>query len=728
MIGRLFFVFAGMISFCTVLFFGYQLIHNQYTLSPESIFNKKDSKVIILNNVQETKLSELTINFPKNETDLIEHLTANSCYSERIYISALRNRILIELKTHWNLILAQKYFKLKKIKTRIKDSHLILENGFIAHFFDNYLLIGKQFIEQENWDKTTWPTWDKLASCSVIDFNSNLQSEDYYFQKSTYTRYVSDYHHTEKIEKINDFDLFASVLPKGLENYHFISKNYALKIGKLTKKDLLYQWCDKGYVTFNIDGNTVIVTDFNPNIDPFDILNDETEEDEIISGSRSKYDGIKLFSNFPTSEKGNFYIKYIEDKVVISENQQAVNEVLALYETGQTLTLSVNAKKNIFENLPSEICERYISDKQKFTTSIASNKLISVYKTQNLIIDKDSKDKLEYETSTISTDLKITQIIGSNESQICFAEGEFFCVKNGKKIWSKTYDGEIIDKPICKDILSNGKQQILITTSKKIYLYDIEGTSYKGFPILLKQSPISHAVFFDSNKGKQLFYVSTKNEVVKYNAQGKKLKSIKLTITPNHITPFVFKENKKNLGVILGKNEGQLLQLNNLRILNNFSRLDEKVVFCTTDITPAFFYPQNGKLVRNDFTGKKSIVGSFSRIDLLRNLVGRTRDYITFITDSKFYICDHFGKIIRTVDLPTSNINDYQILTKEDGSSIVAFLDTIENSIYIFTTKGDKIISQALEGQDLICLSEIAKGILVTTKGNNLIIQYKIEQ
>ena len=730
MFGRVFFIFAGIISFCIILFFGYQLIHNQHTLSPESIFNKKDSEILIVNNASETNLSEINFKYPSNETKLIKNLVSKQCYSDRIYISSSRNRIIIELKTAWNNQLINKYFRFKNIYVRQKENTFFIEGGFKAYFSGKYLMIGKQMIEEENWDKISWPIWDKLASCNILNFTNETTCEDYYFQSLTLTKFQSSTHHTEKVKQVNDFELFASVLPKGITNYHFISKNYALKIGKLTKHDLLYQWCDQGFVSFEIDGVSVLVSDFNPNIDPFDLLNDETEEEELVSGSKSEYSGIKLFSSFPTNENGSFYIKYIEDKVVFSENQDAVNQVLAYYETGRTLALSPKAKKSIYENLPSTICERSISDDKKFTTSIAHNKLITVSKIENNssansnINKKEEKDK----TITFSTDLNITHIIGSNDIQVCFAEGQFFGLKNGKKLWNKTFEGTIVGTPICQDLLNNGNYQILFTSTRKIYLMNLDGNSYKGFPISLNQTPNSEAVFFDSKKGKQLIFVSEKNEIIKFNGQGKRLKSLKLSISSTNITPFIFKDGKKNLAVITGKNGGQLIQLDNLSKKNTFSVLNGQTVFCTTENTPAFFYPEKGKLIRNDFSGKTSTIGSYSKIELLRNLIGSTRQYITYITDKKFQICDGSGKIIRTFDLPSSNISDYQVLTLEDGSSIVVFLDSIENSIFLYTTKGKKITQNALEGQGLICLSETSDGILISTKGNNLIIQYKIER
>lgn len=729
MFGRVFFIFAGILSLCTILFFGFHLIHNRHTLSPETIFTKKDSKVLIINNLEEYKFSQINFKHPINETKLILNLVSKKCYSERLYISSLRNRIVIELKSNWNNQLVTTYFNHKKISAKQINNIYHINGGFQAEFSDKYLIIGKQHLEEEYWDRITWPVWDKLASCNILNLTKEKICEDYYFKPSFYTKYETSSKQYGKIKKVNDFDLFASVLPKGITNYHFISKTYALKTGKLTKQDLLYKWCDQGYVSFKIDGVTVLVSDFTPNIDPFDLLNDETEEEELVAGSKSEYSGIKLLSNFPIKENGSFYIKYLEDKVVFSESKEIVNQVLAYYETGRTIALTPKAKKSIYENLPSSVCERSISDEEKFTTTIAFNKHITVCKVENISSLNSELDKQQEreKTTTFTTDLSINHIIGSQDIQVCFAEGQCFGLKNGKKLWDKFFDGTIIGNPVCHDFLNNGNQHVLFTTNHKIHLIDLKGNSLKGFPITLDYTPSSEAVFFDSKNGKQLINVSSKKELINFNLQGKRLKTLKLSISPTNIIPFIFKDGKKNLTVISGKNGGQLIQLDNLSKKNSFTVLNNQTVFCATDNTPAFFYPDKGKLVRNDFTGKTTIVGSYSKIDLIRNLRGVTRQYVTYLTDKKFYVCDCVGKIICTIDLPSSNISDYQVLTLEDGSSIVGFIDSIENSIYLYSTKGNKITKNALEGHGIISLSETSDGILIFTKGNNLIIQYKIE-
>ena len=728
MIGRLFFIFAGIISFSCILFFGYQLTQNQHTISAELIFNNNDGKILIVNKLKETNPANISFSFPKNESQLIQKLFSTSYNSERVYISSLRNRIVVEYPSNWTKTLIQRYFMRKKITFKSNENNFILENGFVATYSKNLLIIGKKIISLDHWQKFTFPTWDKMASCNIINVSNSFYSQDIYSLGNTTTTFQSNFKKAKNNQKINDFELFASLLPKGISNYHFLSKNYALSNGYLKKQDLLYQWCDKGYVTFEIDGSKVLISDFKLTTDPFELLNEETEEEELLSGSRSEYAGIKISSQFPQKTTGSFFIKYIEDKVVISENAETVNQVLAYYETGRTLALSEKAKKSIYENLPSDVCERYIQEGEKFTKSISNNKLITVRKSQ-IFITSDTKGTVTEKENiyTLDLTLNVSHIVTSNLLQICFTENSFFGIQNGKKLWEKPYQGSIIGAPVCQDLLNDGNSQIFFTTNSKIYLIDSKGNNYIGFPISLNQPPSSEAVFFDGKKGTQLIFVNTNNEVIKYNGKGKRIKSIKLSISPNKIAPFVFKNDKQNFAVISGKNGGQLLQLDNLSKQNTFPTLNDNTLFCSTETTPAFFYPEGGKLIRNDFTGKTSTSGSYRKIELLQAIKGRTHNYISFLTDKNFHICDGTGKVIRTVALPSSNISFYQVLTLEDGSSIVGFLDNIENTIYLYTTQGKKINQTELEGQDLFCLSETPDGILITTKGKNLIIQYKLD-
>ena len=726
MISRVFFIFASIFSFCCILFFGYQLIHNQDTISAESIFNKKDGDVLIINNLNETDIKVTSFSYPNNQSKLIQKITSSSIYSERVLISSLRNRIVIELSTDWNPLLIQRYLKHKKIRYKANAEMYLIENGFVASYSNNLLIIGKETITTNYWEKMNWPIWDKMASCNIVHLSSNPYSQDIYCKENTTTFFQSNYQSLKASDKINDFELFASVLPKGLSNYHFQTKNYALSSKNLKKQDLLYQWCDKGYVTFEIDGVKVLISDFKLTTDPFELLNEETEEEELVSGSRSEYAGIKISSQFPQKTTGSFFIKYIEDKVVIAENAETVNQVLAYYETGRTLALSEKAKKSIYVNLPSEVCERQITEDKKFTKSITNNKLITVSKLQFLTNTKELETEKE-NTFTLPISQNIRYILNASSMQICFTDNNVFGIQNGKKLWDKSYQGTLLGSPVCEDLLNNGDSQLFFTTSNKIYLFDLKGNNYKGFPILLQNKPCSEAVFFDGKKGKNLIYVSTNNSVTKYNGQGKRLKSKKLSITPNAKAPFVFKNDKQNFAVISGKNGGQLLQLDNLSSYNSFSTLNEKTVFCATETTPAFFYPEKRKLIRNDFNGKKSTLGSYPNIQSLQTIKGNTRNSISFLSDKKFHIMDAAGKEIGTVNLPTSNISFYQVLKLEDGSSIVGFIDNIENTIYVYTTQGKKITSTEFEGQEVFCLSETPEGIIITTKGENLIIQYKLD-
>jgi hypothetical protein len=726
MISRVFFIFASIFSFCCILFFGYQLIHNQDTISAESIFNKKDGDVLIINNLNETDIKVTSFSYPNNQSKLIQKITSSSIYSERVFISSLRNRIVIELSTDWNPLLIQRYLKHKKIRYKANAEIYLLENGFVASYSNNLLIIGKETITTNYWEKMNWPIWDKMASCNIVHLSSNPYSQDIYCKENTTTFFQSNYQSLKASDKVNDFELFASVLPKGLSNYHFQTKNYALSSKNLKKQDLLYQWCDKGYVTFEIDGVKVLISDFKLTTDPFELLNEETEEEELVSGSRSEYAGIKISSQFPQKTTGSFFIKYIEDKVVIAENAETVNQVLAYYETGRTLALSEKAKKLIYLNLPSEVCERQITEDKKFTKSITNNKLITVSKSQFITNTKELETEKE-NTFTLPISENIRYILNASSMQICFTDNNVFGIQNGKKLWDKSYQGTLLGSPVCEDLLNNADSQLFFTTSNKIYLFDLNGNNYKGFPILLTNKPCSEAVFFDGKKGKNLIYVSTNNSVTKYNGQGKRLKSKKLSITPNAKAPFVFKNDKQNFAVISGNNGGQLLQLDNLSSYNSFSTLNEKTVFCATETTPAFFYPEKRKLIRNDFNGKKSTFGSYPNIQSLQTIKGNTRNSISFLSDKKFHIMDAAGKEIGTVNLPTSNISYYQVLKLEDGSSIVGFLDNIENTIYVYTTQGKKITNTEFEGQEVFCLSETPEGIIITTKGENLIIQYKLD-
>ena len=56
---------------------------------------------------------------------------------------------------------------------------------------------------------------------------------------------------------------------------------------------------DNGFVQVTYESTPVIFSDFTLQNDPFEVLNQETEEEEVISGIKKHYVGIQLFKGFP---------------------------------------------------------------------------------------------------------------------------------------------------------------------------------------------------------------------------------------------------------------------------------------------------------------------------------------------------------------------------------------------------------------------------------------------
>ena len=84
------------------------------------------------------------------------------------------------------------------------------------------------------------------------------------------------------------------------------------------------------------------------------------------------------------------------------------------------------------------------------------------------------------------------------------------------------------------------------------------------------------------------------------------------------------------------------------------------------------------------------------------------------------------GVVIHKFKLPTKNELSYSTIRLEDGEIIVAFLDQDSNDIFITDINGKKINKNPLEGKVGVLLSGSNNQLMVTTLGNNYIIQYKL--
>ena len=78
------------------------------------------------------------------------------------------------------------------------------------------------------------------------------------------------------------------------------------------------------------------------------------------------------------------------------------------------------------------------------------------------------------------------------------------------------------------------------------------------------------------------------------------------------------------------------------------------------------------------------------------------------------------------IDLPSTNFSEIDVKVSSNGKMYIVFLDTIENSIYIYDKSKNQFFEKQYEGSEFVYLKEIDNHFFVITKKSNMLIMHKI--
>lgn len=717
MFNRIFLIFVGVICLVTILYLGTDLVSNESNLSPQGIFNEKDKRITIINHFTQDELQDIPLEANPKIRNILLHLQSVSFNNYTIYFSSHLDKLIIQSKRHWNKELIKQFFLACNLELERSIFDFKTKFGYDVLFKNNTLFIGnlpKEFSNKSHF------SWDKYANYSIINTNDSHKIEDVYLSDIGVVKYLSYRNNKLKGKKINDRNLFCDLLPSKISDYHFYEKTYAQTSNAVAFLTPLSDWCENGFVLFQYEGSACMVSDYKDGVDPFSILNDYTGEEELIDGIKTHYTGVKLTNIKGYTFEDEFYIEYLGDKIIVSDRKETLRQLTSDFELGNTLSTNKKMLTRIFEGLPTIVSERYVSYNLSYTKAVYQQKVNEVIKL------KHSRNESLDEVETIDLNAKCNSLHVGNEYTYVITDNHILnALKFGNKKWSVKIEGDLIGEPIVLDVLNQGVDNILVTTSKNIYLFNSKGQLIKGFPIQVKSKPTLAATILSTKEGNKIFCVFKNNLVQKYSLNGDLEKQIKVDLELISKQIYTFNSDGETFGLVLNDHEGQRIGIDKLEKLNKFEGLSEDLVFCTSSDEPSFFYFDEDELIKNSFDGEIVKIGNFKKHSLLRVISGKSRTYITFLTGKELIILNEEGKIQTKIKFPSTGITNYSSQLLADGSVIVSLFDTLSNDIYIYTIKGKLLFNKPIEGLNKVAVFQDRDSYIVTTLGKQYVIQYR---
>jgi hypothetical protein len=712
----------GIISLFWIGFVAVDLIDKKDSYSPSQLFGKEDHQLLIINRKKEVDLNLIPFKTNPKNHEIINTLLPFINDEKSIYISAERKHFLIESKFHWTK---------NKVKELLRKSHIKYEtNGLKSFQITNYTIdFNKNFLYFHESDFITtiqenWFSFDRKSSAALIDFNSELPSlQEIYFKGSNTVEF-----HTKNDKKILgnqiiDQDLFASVLPKNITDYHFKEKKYAISTDSIFRINIMSKWVNKGFVTIDFKGSKVLVSDFIAGQDPINVLCDYLKKD-VENEAHAFFENVQLTKDFPSRNSTGIYVYSLNDYVVISENQSACEEIIAQNKLGNTLSSNPPAIEYLYAGLPARVSERIVNSKQKSSRTIYKSKILET----QLAVHQSEDAQIVIangETLTISVDAVIQDFISFDEkgnAAVLTATGELMYFTNGKQAWIKNLNSKAIGSITYIEEF----QLLLITCKNAMHLIDKQGSYVFGGPINLGgKTPSQIATYYKWKNKMYLVYPDQSGNLIMYNSKGTQQSTIRTNISDISSPIDAWTSQNKLFFGAHSSSIFKMIDANGKKEFRSFNIPGESQSF-TKSNELFLFSKDNGNLVYFDQKGIKHALNSSLAGKLKKTTQGRNESFLLNTNNQTISVFSSLGLQlgITKIDFTDLEYSDVQTI---NGRTYVSLIDGLENNVYLYKLNGEKLLDQSFEGMKKSMLNWADGSLILTTIVDNYLIQYKVK-
>ena len=712
----------GIISLFWIGFVAVDLIDKKDALSPSYLFGKEDHQLLIINRKAEVDLNAIPFKTNPKNHEIINSLLPFIKDEKSIYISAERRHFLIESKYHWNKNKVIELLRKGGLKFETDGLKSFKITNYKIEFNKNYL-----YFHESNFTTTAqenWFTFDRKSSAALIDFNSEIPSlQEIYFKGANTIEF-----HTKNDKKILgnqvvDQELFSSVLPKNITDYHFKEKEYAKSTDSIFRINVMSKWVNKGFVTIDFKGSKVLFSDFITGQDPINVLCDYLKMD-VDNEAHAFFETVQLTKDFPSRSSTGIYVYSMNDYVLISEDQSACEEIIAQNKLGNTLSSNPPALAFLYDGLPARVSERIVNSKQKSSRTVYKSKILE---TQLMVHQSEDAQIViaNGETLTISVDAVIQDFIsfdGKGNAAVLTATGELMYYINGKPAWVKNLNSKAIGSITYIEEF----QLLLITCKNSIHLLDKQGLYVFGGPINLGgKTPSQIATHYKWKNKMYLVYPDQSGNLIMYNSKGTLQGSIKTNMSDISAPIDAWVSQNKLFFGAHSKSLFKMIDANGKKEFRSFNLPGESQSF-TKSNELFLFTKESGNLMYLDQKGNKHTMNSNLSGKLIKTTTGRKEGFLINSNNQTISVFSSLGLQLGTTKTDFTDI-EYSDVQTINGRTYVSLIDGLENNVYLYQLNGEKLLNQSFEGMKKSMLNSADGNLILTTIVDNYLIQYNLK-
>ncbi len=695
-----------------ILFIGYDIFTNGNDFNESYLFGTEDEQIIIVNRFNETDFGLIDEFHGSANYDYI--LTMNDSLVEKIFCSYKREHFLVDGKENWNKETISALFKLLDLPVSDFTESTFKIGDRQGKYRKDRLYVSKENIEL-NSTPLPYLAIDQKSSASIVSFgekNTIASIKDVYFKTDNKVEYITRDKNLTQGKQVNDGLLFGAILSARIDSYQFYERDYYALQDSVFAVGPMVNWLNNGFALVSINGEKAIISDYIDGQDPILILND------IQQTIDSNYFSTPLLSDF-SSARG-YYVKYLDEAVVISSKEAVCDQLIADFKLGNTLAISGTKREMIFGGLPREVSERTFNGEVHQSKSVYNGYLLETVLGLNLPTEIETNN----DPTALACNFEIIdfEVFGNRGNAIAISpDGEIVAFKAEKELFSTKVEGRIFDGVEIIDLHGNGQIHFMVTTDEAIYLWNEKGQVMSGFPIK-PDSELTSAAKFYRWKGKSYFLVSTQdNKVYHFDAQGREIDLFKTKVEITAPIEVWASQNK----LFAGFSDGKTFEMFSIESNSSYRTFSLPINSISAKIPNELihFAMENDVLTRVDQKGTKTHYQKYTNGKILK-VTDSKSPVIIIKKANELHFVNEKGISFGSIRLSFNEIEDIFYYSSDSGKTSVAIIDGLENNVYLYNLKGELLTDKALEGSRKILLTKSTNSIVKSTIVGQFIVQY----
>ncbi len=702
-------IFLASIAWVGYIGYGIFTATNEY--SEIHVFNEADGQVIIVNRSSEVAFDAIN-GFAESPTyDIAQSLTP--AYKTG-YFSLKRPQFILVNSQNWDAKQLQGVFGEENLQVDEKKKTISI-NDWSGTYKNDRLYLSQKDFEKNNPALSPF-IYDKKASASVLTFDpkNNVSTVlDIYFKEDGKVDYITRNEDIEQGKQIRDQVLFASYVSRKVNSYHFFERDYYATLDTVFANGPMSKWLQSGFVKVDYNGTPVLICDYIGGQDPVLILND------LQQTTDSSRFTTPLTSTFPSSGK-SYYVKYLDDLVVISEKEDACDLFVADYKLGNTIAQSNASKQRIFGGLPQSVSERYIADDLRISRAVYNGYLLET-KFGQAAAEMEAQD----ESIAMMCDFNIVDFQTFDQPGKLVAlgsKGEVIFFNKGKKEWAKQLESKALGSIQLIELHGGGDTYVLVNTEDAIHLWNTKGQAASGFPIKLEKPAINEVKFYRWKDKSYFLVTDEENTTLQFDSEGRELTHFASKVRPERQIDVWASQGRLFFG-FASSTQFEMFEVAKNKTLRTFD-IPENSQSLKTPNQLFHYGVSNGKLYQVNQKGTKTNFESYAEGQLLpinrlsKNpvLIVRSRNTLHFVNQK--------GIEISKLRMPFNEIEEVAHFNLNSGKTVISVIDGLENNVYLYNTAGSQLYNRSFEGKTKVNVSATGNGLMITTVVDNYVIQY----